>query len=175
MFAEIVNKIKEALKIEQPFLLTITKEQVINSIKNVLLKEIIQLTKMNTEVQENNENYKLNLSQFYLIHYSSKKNDVNMDMLKMYLEINNIVKNIENKDISNKEIIKKVIDNIDIEELNKDRIEKFMYEFEQIVQVFSLDESKNLDLLDNHKKSVFNQYVDTFIKNNGKIEKYLKT
>tara|TARA_Y100000034_G_C6877347_1_gene401472 strand:+ start:946 stop:1473 length:528 start_codon:yes stop_codon:yes gene_type:complete len=175
MFAEIVNKIKEALKIEQPFLLTITKEQVINSIKNVLLKEIIQLTKMNTEVQENNENYKLNLSQFYLIHYSSKKNDVNMDMLKMYLEINNIVKNIENKDISNKEIIKKVIDNIDMEELNKDRIEKFMYEFEQIVQVFSLDESKKLDLLDNHKKSVFNQYVDTFIKNNGKIEKYLKT
>ncbi len=175
MFAEIVNKIKEALKIEQPFLLTITKEQVINSIKNVLLKEIIQLAKMNTEVQENNENYKLNLSQFYLIHYSSKKNDVNMDMLKMYLEINNIVKNIENKDISNKEIIKKVIDNIDMEELNKDRIEKFMYEFEQIVQVFSLDESKKLDLLDNHKKSVFNQYVDTFIKNNGKIEKYLKT
>ena len=175
MFAEIVNKIKEPLKIEQPFLLTITKEQVINSIKNVLLKEIIQLTKMNTEVQENNENYKLNLSQFYLIHYSSKKNDVNMDMLKMYLEINNIVKNIENKDISNKEIIKKVIDNIDMEELNKDRIEKFMYEFEQIVQVFSLDESKKLDLLDNHKKSVFNQYVDTFIKNNGKIEKYLKT
>lgn len=174
MFAEIVNKIKEALKIEQPLLLTVTKEQVINSIKNVLLKEIIQLTKMNTEVQENNENYKLNLSQFYLIHYSSKKNDVNMDMLKMYLEINNIVKNIENKDISNKEIIKKVIDNIDMEELNKDRIEKFMYEFEQIVQVFSLDESKKLDLLDNHKKSVFNQYVDTFIKNNGKIEKYLK-
>lgn len=175
MFAEIVNKIKEALKIEQPFLLTITKEQVINSIKNVLLKEIIQLAKMNTEVQENNENYKLNLSQFYLIHYSSKKNDINMDMLKMYLEINNIVKNIENKDISNKEIIKKVIDNIDMKELNKDRIEKFMYEFEQIVQVFSLDESKKLDLLDNHKKSVFNQYVDTFIKNNGKIEKYLKT
>lgn len=175
MFAEIVNKIKEALKIEQPLLLTVTKKQVINSIKNVLLKEIIQLTKMNTEVQENNENYKLNLSQFYLIHYSSKKNDVNMDMLKMYLEINNIVKNIENKDISNKEIIKKVIDHIDMEELNKDRIEKFMYEFEQIVQVFSLDESKKLDLLDNHKKSVFNQYVDTFIKNNGKIEKYLKT
>lgn len=174
MFAEIVNKIKEALKIEQPLLLTVTKEQVVNSIKNILLKEIIQLTKMNTEVQENNENYKLNLSQFYLIHYSSKKNDVNIDMLKMYLEINNIVKNIENKDISNKEIIKKVIDNIDMEELNKDRIEKFMYEFEQIVQVFSLDESKKLDLLDNHKKSVFNQYVDTFIKNNGKIEKYLK-
>ncbi len=174
MFAEIVNKIKEALKIEQPLLLTVTKEQVVNSIKNILLKEIIQLTKMNTEVQKNNENYKLNLSQFYLIHYSSKKNDVNMDMLKMYLEINNIVKNIENKDISNKEIIKKVIDNIDMEELNKDRIEKFMYEFEQIVQVFSLDESKKLDLLDNHKKSVFNQYVDTFIKNNGKIEKYLK-
>ncbi len=174
MFAEIVNKIKEALKIEQPLLLTVTKEQVVNSIKNILLKEIIQLTKMNTEVQKNNENYKLNLSQFYLIHYSSKKNDVNIDMLKMYLEINNIVKNIENKDISNKEIIKKVIDNIDMEELNKDRIEKFMYEFEQIVQVFSLDESKKLDLLDNHKKSVFNQYVDTFIKNNGKIEKYLK-
>ena len=62
-----------------------------------------------------------------------------------------------------------------MEELNKDRIEKFMYEFEQIVQVFSLDESKKLDLLDNHKKSVFNQYVDTFIKNNGKIEKYLKS
>tara|TARA_Y100000588_G_scaffold282343_1_gene299498 strand:+ start:21471 stop:21998 length:528 start_codon:yes stop_codon:yes gene_type:complete len=175
MFAEIVNKIKEVLKIEQPLLLTVTKEQVVNSIRNVLLKEIIQLTKMNKEVQENNENYKLNLSQFYLIHYSSKKNDVNMDMLKMYLEINNIVKNIENKDISNKEIIKKVIDNIDMEELNKDRIEKFMYEFEQIVQVFSLDESKKLDLLDNHKKSVFNQYVDTFIKNNGKIEKYLKS
>ena len=175
MFAEIVNKIKEVLKIEQPLLLTVTKEQVVNSIRNVLLKEIIQLTKMNKEVQENNENYKLNLSQFYLIHYSSKKNDVNMDMLKMYLEINNIVKNIENKDISNKEIIKKVIDNIDMEELNKDRIEKFIYEFEQIVQVFSLDESKKLDLLDNHKKSVFNQYVDTFIKNNGKIEKYLKS
>lgn len=175
MFAEIVNKIKEALKIEQPLLLTVTKEQVVNSIRNVLLKEIIQLTKMNKEVQENNENYKLNLSQFYLIHYSSKKNDVNMDMLKMYLEINNIVKNIENKDISNKEIIKKVIDNIDMEELNKDRIEKFMYEFEQIVQVFSLDESKKLDLLESHKKSVFNQYVDTFLKNNGKIEKYLKT
>jgi len=174
MFAEIVNKIKEALKIEQPLLLTVTKEQVVNSIKNILLKEIIQLTKMNTEVQENNENYKLNLSQFYLIHYSSKKNDVNIDMLKMYLEINNIVKNIENKDISNKEIIKKVIDNIDMEELNKDRIEKFMYEFEQIVQVFSLDESKKIDLLNSHKKSVFNQYVDTFLKNNGKIDKYLK-
>ena len=84
MFAEIVNKIKEVLKIEQPLLLTVTKEQVVNSIRNVLLKEIIQLTKMNKEVQENNENYKLNLSQFYLIHYSSKKNDVNMDMLKMY-------------------------------------------------------------------------------------------
>ena len=98
MFAEIVNKIKEVLKIEQPLLLTVTKEQVVNSIRNVLLKEIIQLTKMNKEVQENNENYKLNLSQFYLIHYSSKKNDVNMDMLKMYLEINNIVKNIENKE-----------------------------------------------------------------------------
>lgn len=171
MFTGIVNRIKEVLKIEKPLLVNITKEQVINSIKNILLKEMIQLKKMNKEIQENNENYKLNLSQFYLVHYSSKKNDANIDALRMYLEMNNI----NSKSISNKEIIEKVINNIDIKDLNKDRIEKFLYEFEQIVQVFSLDESKKLDLLDNHKKSVFNQYVDTFLKNNGKVEKYLKT
>lgn len=171
MFAGIVNRIKEVLKIEKSLLITITKEQAINSIKNILLKEITQLTKMNKEVQENNDNYKLNLSQFYLVHYSSKNNDANIDTLRMYLEMNNI----NSKSISNKEIIEKVINNIDIKDLNKDRIEKFLYEFEQIVQVFSLDESKKLDLLDNHKKSVFNQYVDTFLKNNGKVEKYLKT
>lgn len=171
MFTGIVNRIKEVLKIEKPLLVNITKEQVINSIKNILLKEMIQLKKMNKEIQENNENYKLNLSQFYLVHYSSKNNDANIDALRMYLEMNNI----NSKSISNKEIIEKVINNIDIKDLNKDRIEKFLYEFEQIVQVFSLDESKKLDLLDNHKKSVFNQYVDTFLKNNGKVEKYLKT
>lgn len=174
MFVEIVNKIKDALKIEKPLLLTVTKEQAVNAIKNVFLKEIIQLKKMNKEVQEDNENYKLNLSQFYFIHYSSKKNDVNMDMLKMYLEINDVVKNIDDKKMSNKEIIEKVVNDLELKELNKNRIEKFLYEFEQIVQVFSLDESQKLDLLDNHKKSVFNQYVDTFLKNNGKVEKYLE-
>lgn len=174
MLINLVGKFKEVLKIQDNFfLLSITQEQVINAIKNVIDKEIIQLKKINQDIQKDNQNYKLNLSQFYFLNYSSKSNDVNMDLLRMYLKTNKIVKNIEKEDISNRDVVFNVINNINLEEINKDRIEKFIYEFEQIVQVFNLDESSNLDLLEERKKEVFNQYVDSFIKNNCKVDKYI--
>ena len=173
MFVNLVNKLKEVLKSEDNLFLSVTKDQAINAIKNILSKEITQLNKINADIQKDNENYKLNLSQFYFLTYSSKKNDVNIDILKMYLEMNDIIPDIDNRTLSNREVVEKVADNIEFEELNKHRLEKFLYEFEQIVQIFNLDDSNAIDLLDPHKKSVFNQYVDTFMKNNGKVEKYI--
>lgn len=173
MFINLVNKIKEVLKSEDNLFLSVTKDQAINAIRNILSKEITQLNKINADVQKDNENYKLNLSQFYFLNYSSKKNDVNIDILKMYLEMNDIVQDVDKRHLSNIEVIEKVAENIEFEELNQHRLEKFLHEFEQIVQVFNLDDSNTIDLLEPHKKSVFNQYVDTFMKNNGKVEKYI--
>ena len=171
MFETVKTKIKELIGNEKVGIFT-TDTEVLSAIRNILSREMGQLNKMRQDVLEENKNYKLNLSQLYFTRYTSKTNDVNLEVIKMYLRQNKNFTYKEMQSLENKEIIIAAINSIETEELNKNRVEKFMHEVAQIVKTFKLNDSNDLDLL--KEKNLFSQYIDSFSKGNNKIEDHLK-
>lgn len=175
MFESLIQKIKTILNTNTEYDLfsLITEEEAMEAIKNIMLREMTQLKKMKEDVISNKDNYKLNISQFYFTRYSKKNNDINMNQIKLFLTTKMEAKTEELDVLQNRDLIKQSLKFIKTTEVNKNRIEKFIYEIEQIIDVFSLNESKKLNLKDKENKNLFCNYVDSFIHGNNKIENHL--
>jgi hypothetical protein len=173
MLEVVKTKIKELIGNKEIGIFT-TDREVLSAVRNILAREMGQMNKMRQDVLQENKNYKLNLSQLYFTRYSSKNNDVNLEVIKMYLHQSKLFSYKEIKTLSNKEIIIVAIKSIEIEELNKNRVEKFIMESSKIIDVFKLNETNKLDLMKESQKNLFSQYIDSFNKGNKKIEEHLK-
>ena len=167
---DLLNKVKE-LFVRDDIGIIYHDGDVIKAVRSIFQREVSQLQKMKKDVLENNKNYKLNVSQFYL---NNKKNDIHIENLQQYLIYNKKLSKREVEYLDTRDLIKLSIQHTEIQDLDKNRIEKFIYEMEQIVDVFKLENPKKMDLLNEKNKNLFSDYVDSFVHGNKKIEEHLK-
>jgi hypothetical protein len=167
---EILNKIKELFVGENVGILS-TEADVRNSVRSIFQREMAQLKKMKKEVLDDNKNYKLNISQFY---FNNKKNDIHIENIKMFLLLNKKYPKKTINSMENRDLIKYSLKSIEMSELDNSRIQKFIYEKEQIIDIFKFENPKDMNLLEPSNKNLFSQYVDSFLKGNSKIEEHIR-
>jgi len=173
MIGKIKERIKKLLSFKDESGFFIVEDEVINSVKCILLSEKLQINAMRNAVLEGNKYYKINLSQFYFTKYTTKGNDHYIQKIKNYLVQSSLLPYEDLKLYSNMELVLLAVRNIDIKELNKNRVEKFIIEFTSIIEKFKLNDSNAVNLLDKESTKLFDQYVDSFNIANKKIELHL--
>lgn len=171
MINEIIEKISEIF---------ISKDQNVyfdlqSNIHIILNNEIQQLEHLKSNVLLN-KNY-LSIGQFYFNKYSNKKidNNDNLKKIHMFLKINNYTEE-ELKNFSNINLIKACLQFSNYPETTNFKLFKFFKDYEEIVNLFSLENMESFKIYCNQHKNreILADYIDSFILNNKNILSLLK-
>ncbi len=171
MINEIIEKISEIFiskKETQYFDLEV-------NIHNIFSNEITQLELLKNNVLSN-KNY-LSISQFYFNKYSNKNvsNNDNLKQIEIFLLSQDYTDYVL-ENISNINIVKEALKYSNYDENTNLRIFKFFKDYQEIVNLFSLENMEYFKLYcqDNKNREVLANYIDSFIVNHKNILSLLK-
>jgi len=145
------------------------------NIHNIISNEIQQLESLKNSVLSN-KNY-LSIGQFYFNKYSNKNitNNDNLNKIHLFLLSQNYTEYVL-ENISNINLVKECLKYSNYNENTNLRIFKFFKDYQEIVNLFSLENMEQFKMYcNNHKnKDILADYIDSFLLNNKNILSLLK-
>lgn len=146
-----------------------------SNIHNIISNEIQQLESLKNIVLSN-KNY-LSIGQFYFNKYSNKNitNNDNLNKIHLFLLSQNYTEYVL-ENISNINLVKECLKYSNYDDNINLRIFKFFKDYQEIVNLFSLENMEQFKMYcNNHKnKDILADYIDSFLLNNKNILSLLK-